>query len=933
MDTQQRLVYSRPRFTLNMFSDIQKVIRLYSLFIFALLFVSGPLYSQVNVDNFGAVGDGTTDDSSAISAAIATSGEGARIVFSPNKTYLVCKVIKPQKDQTIDLMGATMKKCDELVTQVVSYDGAGLWEVDDASEFEIGMWLSISSNGGYDVTTGPMEITDITANEITSSPSFQEPAPGSTMTSDSPLFVVEQSGVTIQNFNFDGNYPNNDSILKWDTSVMLLIAGENTVIKDGSASSIPGDFLRFGIGSDGSLLQNVTVTDGSGVFAHLTGVGFEGTEGITIHGNDISNLGQEAARQEHATGAVEWSSDVGNVYVTDNEFRDLPIAAIGMDDDPRASEVIIRNNTARNSEGFISMLKRIKDFDDSDVQMLEISNNMLFDTGLNFIHVSDFPAQVEEPIRDIRILNNRGVNTQWDIQGVDNFEFRGNEMLVDDLESVGGPFDFFFSQATLRLRSMGNAVIDGNTFEGNWRQISIENRGEQDGLGYTDMYDIRNNTFREFFYSAIQGRADQNNVGGFNEIVNWTTSNNNITSTVLGQGTGISPSGVATIFPAGGQHTSNCVFVGSDATDTYATWVYGLNVAGITGAGGSFSDNIFVNQNGRTGLWGGGDQALSLEVLNSTVSDFITLDFVNSNGGIESGTIVDSSINCALPAVVGLESPEDGATGQSINPELVWQQDPSVGSYQVQVSTQSDFSNLVVDITLAGRNSIQLGALESSTQYFWRVRAMNTVGSSEWSNSRLFTTGSGVLLPGIVNLSSPADNAVDQDVTVPLVWTRSDHSTSYRLQVSDQESFASLVLDITVNAGTSFNISGLTVSQGYWWRVKGVSDQGESPSWSAVWKFTTKATNTAIGDEIPGLAEVAIYPNPASRNLTINLGDALVEEITIFDSLGRSVRSRAKGEGIRGQLNFAIGDLPPGAFYIEIKAEGGSRIIPLAILR
>jgi len=809
------------------------------------------------VDAYGAAGDGSTDDFDAISAAIAAAGEGGAVQFNPSKTYLSCKVLKPLKNQTIDFRGATLKKCDEVLADVSSYEGDGIWVLDDASGFEVGMWLSVSSTGGYDITTGPIEITAISGDTLTTWLSIQDPLAGSKMSSDSPFFHVVNSGVTISNFVFDGNYPNNGSILKWDTSILMLISGRNTNIIDGSVSSIPGDVLRFASGSDGSNIRNITATDGAGVFAHISGVGIDGTRGINIIGNDISDLGQEFERQEHALGAIEWSFDVGDVLVSGNTFSDLPFAAVNMTDDPLASEVIIQNNTATNTNGFLNFWKYQVDSSPSSSQKTMISGNRLENTKGNYISVGD----IEESISEAKLLNNVGENTYWVVKGVEDFEYRNNDMIVNDLSAagVGTDFDFFFSPATLAMKAVRSAMVIDNYFEGGWRQISFDNAGMMEGFGYRDQYRFDNNQFRDFLYSGLQGRASANGVGGNNEEVDWASNDNEFRSSVLGNGVSVSPSGKAFILPAGGRHNNNCVFISSDNVDTFAAEVYGLTTAGSVEAGGKLFGNVFANQNGRAAQWGQYDQVQSVTSQNSVVTDNISIGFLNANNGFEVGTIVDAKAVCDLPNKSFLSRPGDGANDVDPTPRFTWSMADLASAYQIQISKDDNFNAIAFDSLTVDTTSIDLGQLDLATEYFWRVRAVNNRGSSDWTNVRRFTVIS-TPFPTAVSLKSPVSGSSGRDIPVQLEWIEADFADKYQLQVALDENFSATKFDANDISSKTFSLGNdvLEDSTTYYWRVRGTNSQGNSPAWSETWSFRT----TAIG-VLPSIVDLAFPQNNA----------------------------------------------------------------------
>ena len=103
----------------------------------------------------------------------------------------------------------------------------------------------------------------------------------------------------------------------------------------------------------------------------------------------------------------------------------------------------------------------------------------------------------------------------------------------------------------------------------------------------------------------------------------------------------------------------------------------------------------------------------------------------------------------------GLSTPEDGATLNHIHVLFEWEQIPEADHYQIQITEDSDFSNLIVntdDNTLA---YIEKDALDWNSSYYWRTQPVYTSGSSgSWTDSFSFTTGS--------SLSSTTATIIDE---------------------------------------------------------------------------------------------------------------------------------------------------------------------------
>ena len=72
--------------------------------------------SIVNVDDYGAVGDGVADDAPAIRAAATAAGVGGIVVGTPGKTYLTRSLIVPLARQRWFGHGATIRRGNQIVT-------------------------------------------------------------------------------------------------------------------------------------------------------------------------------------------------------------------------------------------------------------------------------------------------------------------------------------------------------------------------------------------------------------------------------------------------------------------------------------------------------------------------------------------------------------------------------------------------------------------------------------------------------------------------------------------------------------------------------------------------------------------------------------------------------------------------------------------------
>lgn len=99
--------------------------------------------------------------------------------------------------------------------------------------------------------------------------------------------------------------------------------------------------------------------------------------------------------------------------------------------------------------------------------------------------------------------------------------------------------------------------------------------------------------------------------------------------------------------------------------------------------------------------------------------------------------------------------------------------------------------------------------------------------------------------PPILNFPYDGDTTVG--VPTALTWNPSSGATSYTLQVSTSNSFATFVFNLSGLTGTTQLVTGLNNSAQYYWRVSATNSYGIS-DWSSVWNFTTTAGG---GDPVP----------------------------------------------------------------------------------
>jgi hypothetical protein len=201
-------------------------------------------------------------------------------------------------------------------------------------------------------------------------------------------------------------------------------------------------------------------------------------------------------------------------------------------------------------------------------------------------------------------------------------------------------------------------------------------------------------------------------------------------------------------------------------------------------------------------------------------------------------------------------TPANGSFARPLAGNLTWSSVTGATTYNIQISTNATFTNIVVDANSATTTYAYAG-LNNNTQYFWRVRAGEGGGVfNSFSTHTSFTT-----ILGQVVLNTPANNATGvSPLSGTFTWTALSGATHYRIQVATDVNFVSMVINQDGIAATNFNYTNLNSVTTYFWRVIGynTNDAGQN---SAVFQFLTSLgkvalvapANNAVGVELNGV--------------------------------------------------------------------------------
>ena len=275
--------------------------------------------------------------------------------------------------------------------------------------------------------------------------------------------------------------------------------------------------------------------------------------------------------------------------------------------------------------------------------------------------------------------------------------------------------------------------------------------------------------------------------------------------------------------------------------------------------------------------------------------------------------------NFTVAASFALTSPVNNAVSQMINVFLKWKEVTGIVAYEYEIAPDENFTTLIVNKevdTLAARAEM----LYFGSTYYWRTRVRNFADTSDWSPVWSFTTTDSV------NLKTPSNGAVNIAQKPTLKWVEMTGQTQYQLQVDTLNTFAAPIVEqFILGSKTEYDVTHkLALNKIHYWRMRAIVNSefvNDTSSWGETWSFTTAATTGM--DEVSGMKNLSIYPNPASGKIFVRVNSNKTQtiSISIMDLVGKYI---SKGDWMlsSGENTKAmdINNLDGGIYIIRIQA-------------
>ncbi len=160
-----------------------------------------------------------------------------------------------------------------------------------------------------------------------------------------------------------------------------------------------------------------------------------------------------------------------------------------------------------------------------------------------------------------------------------------------------------------------------------------------------------------------------------------------------------------------------------------------------------------------------------------------------------------------------LYNPTNNSHCESLLIEFEWSEVPSAESYNLEIASDADFSNILFSVTELTETVHALTLPDWNTMYYWRASTVYPGGTVGIAEGFGFQTK---LEP--TTLLSPAHELSCLDTAITFIWNKAD-AEFYSLQISDTDTFDEMIFNKNNIIDTSYTVNIPMYSTVLYWRV------------------------------------------------------------------------------------------------------------------
>jgi len=250
---------------------------------------------------------------------------------------------------------------------------------------------------------------------------------------------------------------------------------------------------------------------------------------------------------------------------------------------------------------------------------------------------------------------------------------------------------------------------------------------------------------------------------------------------------------------------------------------------------------------------------------------------------------------------------------QTGNVKLNWKKVEGADLYSIQISKSETFNSIFKSATSTDTFTT-ISWFTEGQKHFWRLRAENLAGNSEWSEVSDFTL-----------IDAPTDLTLSINDANEIVIKWSDKSfieDGYIIERLHNSQNYFTIIDSLEENSSEYIDKNIELSKTYTYRVKAYNGNSES-------NYSNEATISLVSikenEELPTEYSLSQnYPNPFNPTTKIKfaLPQTAKTKISIYDLLGKELETLLNNELQPGyyEINFNADIYPSGIYFYRIQS-------------
>ncbi|MDQ1266584.1 MAG: hypothetical protein QG635_1736, partial [Bacteroidota bacterium] len=177
--------------------------------------------------------------------------------------------------------------------------------------------------------------------------------------------------------------------------------------------------------------------------------------------------------------------------------------------------------------------------------------------------------------------------------------------------------------------------------------------------------------------------------------------------------------------------------------------------------------------------------------------------------------------------------PKNEGMGLPVDSYLSFYKESCIENYLIQISMSPTFDTIQVEEHINRDTILPYHNFQYNTEYYWRIKSVDSDCESQWSEVWRFTT---IISKPLLSL--PLDSASEIPLTGKVCWLGVNGAENYQVQIAMDSGFKNVVIDEDKLTDREYPYKDLNYNKLYYWRVKAYASNYSS-DWSQYRIFRT----------------------------------------------------------------------------------------------